>query len=103
MTVAEAHEYAAWQSGMLDPADMTQKRIASCVGQLLEQRRLAALWRQEQDKQRYIQWPAAWADEIIKAEWSGVRREQRQEAQAPRVGISDGFRWDEVLDARAPV
>lgn len=32
----------------------------------LEEERQAMAWTQEQEKQRYVQWPAAWADEMIK-------------------------------------
>jgi len=66
-TAEERHEYRSWNDGMLEVKDMVCPRIREYAQASKKQRERVAAWSEEFEKQRYLQWPAAWADAMLAA------------------------------------
>lgn len=66
ITKEEREELAAW-GDVIDAIDMKQPRARTIAEDWERYRKEEAAWKREQTKQRYIQWPAAWADEMLRA------------------------------------
>ena len=64
-TPEERADYRSWQEERIDLEHMQYARsqeFAEADSERTEQR---AAWDREREKQRWVQWPAAWADEQI--------------------------------------
>jgi hypothetical protein len=66
LTREEREELAAW-GDVIDAKDMKQPRARVIAEDWERYQREHKAWQAEQKKQRYVQWPAAWADEMLKA------------------------------------
>lgn len=78
MTDAEQEEFAALDSFSLSESDLKQRRVIEYVkAESAEQERrefkvgLIFALEKEQKRQRYIQWPAAWADAMLEQRAKG--------------------------------
>lgn len=67
-TAAERAEINRWmQKGGIETVDDSKEpRARAYVHAREEHARASFLWDAEHTKQRYVQWPAAWADEMLK-------------------------------------
>ncbi len=61
-TQAEADELAGWVKHCLDPKDMHEPRAREFAFSYDAYLLAMALHRKDVSRQRYMQWPAAWAD-----------------------------------------
>lgn len=66
LTEAERHESNSLGE-YLGLEDLKEPRIIAYYTAKLAADKAARVWRGEAEKQRYVQWPAAWADEQLKA------------------------------------
>lgn len=64
LTKEEREELAGWHD-YLSAEDMNQPRARTIAEDWERHKREYSAWRSEQEKQRYIQWPAAWADAML--------------------------------------
>lgn len=48
-------------------AKFEDQRVMDFVSRLVESKKRLGEWEKERVKQRYVQWPAAWADAMLKA------------------------------------
>ncbi|KAA1013221.1 hypothetical protein FVF58_09355 [Paraburkholderia panacisoli] len=66
MTDEERNEYYGWDE-YLGIEDMKCPRIRDYCERVNAHRTLAQAWNSEFEKQHYVQWPAAWADAMLRA------------------------------------
>lgn len=52
---------------ILEFEELKQPRVRAYVSAIEEYRRASAEWNTEHTKQRFVQWPAAWADAVLNA------------------------------------
>lgn len=62
MTDEERHEMDGWGEGAYDAPSLKQPRVRAYAMAAEERRKASAIYNQELERQRYLQWPAAWAD-----------------------------------------
>lgn len=63
----ERRELDAWREDMLSTKDFTAPRLVQRAQEIAAHRKALSEWDTDCAKQRFIQWPAAWADEMLKA------------------------------------
>lgn len=66
-TPEEGYELDGWNEGYLDIEDLTQPRIKSFAEAKKAYAKALPAWEATRTRERYIQWPAAWADAMLKA------------------------------------
>lgn len=67
MTQGERDEYYRWVDGYADVQGMKCPRVIAYAVAVEARQKRAAAWDAEYEKQRYVQWPLAWAKEMLKA------------------------------------
>jgi hypothetical protein len=67
LTDAEKRDQEVYLGDSMEVSDMGQHRVRAYHEQHAEYVKASRAWKSEQDKQRFIQWPVAWADEMLKA------------------------------------
>lgn len=70
LTPAESEELAAW-GDVIDAKDMKEPRVRAYAEDVERQREEQRAWNIEREKQRYIQWPRAWADAMLEEREKG--------------------------------
>lgn len=70
LTPEEREELAAWDD-CIYASDMKQPRARMIAEDWERHQKEYAAWRLEQKKQRYVQWPAAWADAMLEQRAKG--------------------------------
>lgn len=63
----EREDRAAYMEDMVDIGGVRSSRLAAYLRQLESWRHWIRAWNSDEEKQRWVQWPAAWADEMLKA------------------------------------
>lgn len=66
MTKEEREEYEGW-GDYYGTEDLKCPRVRAYAEASDEYTKQHRAWNQEYEKQRYVQWPAAWADEMLRA------------------------------------
>lgn len=66
-TAEERRELEGFSEGFLGPKDIKSNRVAEYAEQVEAYRILDRAWLSSHAKQRLVQWPAAWADAMLKA------------------------------------
>jgi hypothetical protein len=56
-----------FDSDFMDPKDVKEERVRNYLFQKNEQRKRQSEYRQMAERELYVQWPAAWADAMLKA------------------------------------
>lgn len=64
-TDLEKHEPDGWRDGDYSATDIQSERAREYAMAVEEFRKASAVYSQELERQRYLQWPAAWADEQL--------------------------------------
>lgn len=67
LTLEEQMEINGHRNETLDLEDMKEPRAIAYIKGSSEAYDAQQVWKRERDKQRWVQWPAAWADEQMKA------------------------------------
>lgn len=67
LTDEERHDLEGYREDMLGVGDVRSSRLAAYLREMESWKTWGRAWRQDEAKQAYIQWPAAWADEMLKA------------------------------------
>lgn len=66
-TEEEREDHAGYMDDMLNVGDVRSNRLAAHLREYEAWRTWKRAWDQDHAKQSYVQWPAAWADEMLKA------------------------------------
>lgn len=70
LTKEESEELAAWGE-FIDAHDMKQPRARMIAEDWERHQKENAAWNRERTKQRFVQWPAAWADAMLEQRAKG--------------------------------
>ncbi|MGU7839420.1 hypothetical protein ACV22V_08135 [Burkholderia sp. AW33-5] len=66
LTDEERREYEGWGE-YLSTSELKCPRVLAYYEAVEAYEKLRRAWNREHEKQRYVQWPAAWADEMLRA------------------------------------
>lgn len=67
LTEVEKQEHREYNAGDCDIEEISSPSLAGYLRSLVFYERQLADWREDFNRQRYIQWPAAWADAMLRA------------------------------------
>ena len=67
MSEQEQEDFAAWDSHVIDVAEIKCPRVQDYAMAMEGYHAAQNEWELMWQKQRHVQWPAAWADEMLKA------------------------------------
>ncbi|SOY56795.1 hypothetical protein [Cupriavidus taiwanensis] len=67
LTEEEKSDLYAWDEGYVSATDITSPRVRDYALAHERARSESARWDKEHEKQRYVQWPSAWADAMLAA------------------------------------